>query len=165
METSGSESSWNRPVRTRMPGGVGPVAGLTVSHGDPIRHFLCAVESRTGFADSQPQLESRRLPCRVCSKWQKESGSKVPCGSRDMPLDEFHKIFSGPQCPRKDWKGSNLPVQILAARKNEIPESGRHAPCQGFAVSSNSLINLLLGFVPFKDNGSPLLEGKIPVVQ
>jgi hypothetical protein len=32
-------SDWNRPVRTRMPGGVGPVAGLTVSHGDPIRLF------------------------------------------------------------------------------------------------------------------------------
>jgi hypothetical protein len=30
-------SDWNRPVRSRTQGGVGPVAGLTVSHGDPIR--------------------------------------------------------------------------------------------------------------------------------
>jgi hypothetical protein len=30
------ESSRNRRMRTRMSGGVGPVADLTVSHGDPI---------------------------------------------------------------------------------------------------------------------------------
>ena len=30
------KSSRNRRMRTRMSGGVGPVADLTVSHGDPI---------------------------------------------------------------------------------------------------------------------------------
>jgi hypothetical protein len=33
-------SDWNRPVRSRTQGGVGPVAGLTVSHGDPIRRLF-----------------------------------------------------------------------------------------------------------------------------
>lgn len=32
------KSSRNRRMRTRMSGGVGPVADLTVSHGDPIRN-------------------------------------------------------------------------------------------------------------------------------
>ena len=45
-------SDWNRPVRSRTQGGVGPVADLTVSHGDPIMRlhlvarrllFLCLI--------------------------------------------------------------------------------------------------------------------------
>lgn len=119
----------------------------------------------TVFADSQPQLEPRLLPYRGCSRWQKESGSKVPCESRDMPSDGFRQKSSEPQCLHKDSKGSNIPIQILAARKNEIPESGRHAPNQGFALSSNGLINLLFGFVPFKDNCPALLKGQISLIQ
>ena len=130
-----------------------------------VRHFLCDGESKTDFYDSQPQLEPRLLPYRGCSRWQKESGSKVPCESHDMPSDAFRRKSSEPQCLHKGSQGSNLPIQILTARKNKIPESGRHAPNQGFAPSSNGLINLLLGFVPFKDNRPPLLKGKISLVQ
>lgn len=39
------KSSRNRRMRTRMSGGVGPVADLTVSHGDPIRNVF-AVRKR-----------------------------------------------------------------------------------------------------------------------
>jgi hypothetical protein len=39
-EGGNSNPSRNRPVRTRTPGCVGPVAGLAVSHGDPIRVII-----------------------------------------------------------------------------------------------------------------------------
>jgi hypothetical protein len=41
-----AQADWNRPVRSRTLGGVGPVADLTVSHGSPIREICFFVVAR-----------------------------------------------------------------------------------------------------------------------
>ena len=45
------KSSRNRRMRTRMSGGVGPVADLTVSYGDPIG-TSCFTEAGQSFEDA-----------------------------------------------------------------------------------------------------------------
>jgi hypothetical protein len=53
-EGGNSNPSRNRPVRTRTPGGVGALADLTVSQGDPIRIYslLAFTRSNTGHRSS-----------------------------------------------------------------------------------------------------------------